>query len=185
MIPHSSIVLPLPGSPLIQRRRLLWLSCHCLNCSLSKTQRYESMSNPPLVCSMRSLSSWGLVVRRSRRHAWFNDASDCTETIKLISHILWESWFLLPTELSSDMAMVLSDLKPRVRAVIWDISCHNSPRIRSMLGGTKVGVANLEVYPAIRWPMKLVRGANLLDFILLIYPQRFMLRWFPVYYYNE
>jgi hypothetical protein len=41
IIPHSSIVLPLPGSPLIQRRRLVWLSCYCLNCSLSKIRRYE------------------------------------------------------------------------------------------------------------------------------------------------
>lgn len=78
MMPHRSIVLPLPGSPLIQRRRLLGSFCHCLNSLLSKIQRYESLSKPPLAFLIRSLSSWGLVVRKSRRHAWFN-VSDCTK----------------------------------------------------------------------------------------------------------
>lgn len=48
MIPHRIMVLPFPGSPLIQRRQLLWLSCHSLNCSLSRIQQYESFKQPSL-----------------------------------------------------------------------------------------------------------------------------------------
>jgi hypothetical protein len=130
------------------------------------------------------LSSRALVVRRARKHSWFNDVSDCADEITQISHILFIRVLCPHTELCSDRAMVLSDLKPRVRTVIWD-SRHDSLRIRSMLGGTKVGVSDLEVYPAIRWPIKLARGANLLSFILLMYSQKVVLCWFPVYYHNE
>jgi hypothetical protein len=87
--------LPLPGSPLIQSRRLLWLCCHCLNSLLSRIQRYESLSSPPLIFLIRSLSSTGLVVRRSRRHAW-SSVSDCTKAVHYSVPVYLSYIFHLP-----------------------------------------------------------------------------------------
>lgn len=117
MIPHRSIVLPLPGSPLIQRRRLLWLFCHCLNSSLSKIHRYESLRSPPLVFWIRFLSSQGLVVRKSRRHAWFTDDSCWTRTSYLVATSRWNCDCSL-TEVCSDRSTVLGNLDSRVYAIV-------------------------------------------------------------------
>ena len=39
VVPHSSIVLHLPGSPFTHKSRLSWSSCHCWKVLLSRTQR--------------------------------------------------------------------------------------------------------------------------------------------------
>ena len=52
MIPQSNMVLPLPGSPLIQRRRLSDWSCHRRKSGVAKTQRQASASSPPFTFSI-------------------------------------------------------------------------------------------------------------------------------------
>jgi hypothetical protein len=71
IMPIKSIVFPLPASPLIQSNRLLWSSRHCRKFGWSRIHLYESFNKPPLVCSMRALSSRGSVKRRSAKHRSF------------------------------------------------------------------------------------------------------------------
>ena len=107
MIPQSSMVLPLPGSPLIQSSRLCWSSRHRRNSALSRIQQYESCSRPPFVFSMRALSRRGSESRRSIRQG---PSLSCTsddsviarnigggfslpETDWLMTTFSWNIWF--------------------------------------------------------------------------------------------
>lgn len=131
MIPRRSIVLPLPGSPPIQRRRLLHLSCHFLNSSLSRIQQYETLSRPPLVSLIRSLSPQGSVARRARRHAW-SGVSDCTKAVHYLVTHLWELCLQLTERDIPNITVYHSCLETRVHTVVKNGSCHDcSPEVLS------------------------------------------------------
>lgn len=109
------MVLPFPGSPLIQRSWSFSSNRHLLNSAFSRTQMYASSSKPPLCLSIRSLSRWGFVSHKACRHSRFSWISLSSEgNLALSRGYSLARLTGLIIEICSDIAMILCNLKPGV-----------------------------------------------------------------------